>query len=191
LLLHLSAECHSFVVLEDDAHALPLLPDNLPFSAAFGRAEASLMTNLAPYVKLFSTNRYYRFGFYDLHSYFILGAIGLGLALILLALLLPLQKLRQFELSMPQKLFISAGSVLVGVICGTWASRPVLFPLPSGVSIFDDYCCSQAHLYAGENSTVTRRIAEALLDAVDRNEMYDISLAYMQIYGKVTQKPLV
>ncbi len=149
------------------------------------------MTNLAPYVKLFSTNRYYRFGFYDLHSYFILGAIGLGLALILLALLLPLQKLRQFELSMPQKLFISAGSVLVGVICGTWASRPVLFPLPSGVSIFDDYCCSQAHLYAGENSTVTRRIAEALLDAVDRNEMYDISLAYMQIYGKVTQKPLV
>lgn len=67
-------------------------------------------------------------------------------------------------------------SVAVGVVCGVWISKPTLFPLPSGIIELQDHCCSQVHLYAGGNSSVTRSIAAHVLNAVDRDEMYDISL---------------
>lgn len=176
--------------MEDDAYALPVLPGNVQFAAAFAKAEASLMASRKPYLKLFSSDRYYRFGFDDLHSYFVLGSLGIAFAILIHAILAPLKKLRNLTLSTSCSTFITAGSVLVGVVCGVWVSRPVLFPSQSGVIDLDDYCCSQAHLYAGGNSSVTRGVAQALLDAVDRVEMYDVSLADMWMYGKVTQRPL-
>ncbi len=185
MLLQLNTECYSFVAMEDDSHAHPVLIDRTPFATAFRNAEASLMSKGAPYVKLFSTSRFYRFGFYDPKSYFILGSIGVTLAIVLNACLAQLGK--------PSKSHFfttSLISVVVGVICGVWISRPVLFPLPSGVIEQPDDCCSQAHLYAGGNSSVTRNVAQALLDAVDRIEMYDISLADMLNYGRVKQLPL-
>jgi hypothetical protein len=177
--------------MEDDAFALPVLPNNVPFASAFSHAESALMSSAAPYVKLFSTSRYYRFGFYDISSYFILGAIGIAFAVILQVALEPFLKLRKLKLFSSQRLLISGVSVAVGVICAVWISRPVLFPLQTGVVESPDSCCSQAHLYAGANSSVTKRIAEGLLDSVDRGDMYDISIAQLAYYGKITQMQLV
>ena len=191
ILLHLNAECHSFVVMEDDAYALPVLSNKLTFASAFSHAESSLTSSAAPYVKLFSTARYYRFGFEDVPSYLILGAIGFAFAVILQVVLEPFLQLRKLKLCSSQRLIICGLSVAVGIICAVWISRPVLFPLQTGVVAAPDYCCSQAHLYAGANSSVTRRVAEALLDSVDRGEMYDISLSNLAHYGKIMQTQLV
>ncbi len=177
LLLHLNTECSSFVLLEDDSYALPRLSDRTLFTSAFIAAESSLFATRAPYVKLFSTNRYYRFGFYDPHSYFVLGCIGVALAVVLQMILAPLEKLFGVTASASHRASVSCVSIAVGVVCGVWISKPTLLPLPSGVIQLQDHCCSQAHLYAGGNSSVTRSIAAALLASVDLDQMYDISLA--------------
>lgn len=186
LLLHLNTECYSFVAMEDDSNAHPILIDHTPFATAFHNSEISLMSKGAPYVKLFSTSRFYRFGIYDPQSYFILGSIGVTLAIVLNAVLGQLEKY-----STKKMYATSVISIAVGVMCGVLISRPILFPLPHGVFERPDECCSQAHLYAGGNSSITRNVAQALLDAVDRVEMYDISLADMPNFGKVDTLQLV
>ena len=173
--------------MEDDSYALPRLPDRSLFLSAFISAEASLFLTRAPYVKLFSTDRYYRFGFGDPHSYFVLGCIGVALAVVLQIILAPLKKLYGLTASASHCALVSFVSVVVGVVCGVWISKPTLLPLSSGVIQWQDDCCSQAHLYAGRNSSVTLSIAAALLDSVDRDQMYDVSLA---LFAPVMPLPL-
>lgn len=187
LLLHLNTACSSFVLMEDDSYARPLLLDQTSFASAFLHAEASLFLTRSPYVKLFSTNRYYRFSTLDPHSYFVLGSIGVVIAIVLNAILAAVREMKGLPYSASHCALVSCVSIAVGVVCGVWISKPTLLPMPSGVIEWHDDCCSQAHLYAGGNSSVTRRLAEAVLDAVDRDEMYDVSLAS---FGHASQWPL-
>ena len=169
--------CSSFALLEDDSYALPRLPDHTRFSSAFIAAESSLFITRAPYVKLFSTDRYYRFGFDDPYSYFVLGCIGVALAVVLQIILAPLKKLFGATVSAGYCAWVSCASIAVGVVCGVWISKPTLLPPPLGIIQLQDHCCSQAHLYAGGNSSVTRGVAAAVVHSVDLEHMYDISLA--------------